>query len=78
MIYTMHAPINARSLRTLNLLGVRDILQSQQDRPLKDPSLSLVYDRPDARVYANAAAMPRAWVVGAQQVVEAEPGRSGR
>ncbi len=72
VIYTMHAPVNRRSLRTLSLLGVADIMQSQDDRPLTDPSLALVYDRPDARVYANRAAMPRAWVVGGQQVVSGE------
>jgi hypothetical protein len=69
------------ALRTLRLLGVRNVLGAKSvwpasppfDRPtpvapLRVPGLRTVYDGPDARVYRLAGALPRAWVVGAQQV----------
>ncbi len=37
--------------------------------PLSAPGLEQVYDGPDARLYRIEGAMPRAFVVGAQQVV---------
>ena len=72
VIHNQRAPINPRSLRALSLFGVADVLQAPQDPPLRQPGLRLVYDRRDARIYANARALPRAWVVGAQQVVAGE------
>ena len=54
MIHNQRAPINARSLRALSLFGVADVLQAPQDPPLREAGLRLVYDRRDARVYANS------------------------
>ena len=34
--------------------------------------LKATYKGPDAVIYANPEAMPRAWIVGAQRVVEGE------
>ena len=66
---TQLAPITPSSLRTFDLLGVADILQAPSDPPLRAPGLRLAYRGPDARVYANAGAMPRAALVGAVTVV---------
>jgi hypothetical protein len=49
------------ALRALGLLGVRDLLQQRSDRRLT--GLRVGYDGPDARVYENPRAQPRAWVV---------------
>jgi hypothetical protein len=56
------------ALRGLALLGVADLLQNQRDRPLD--RFSEEYAGPDARVYRNPSALPRAFLVGAQQVVD--------
>ncbi len=61
--------LDARRLRTLSLLGVADLLQPPGDPPLSVPGLRRVYAGPDARVYANDRAVPRATVVGGQEVV---------
>jgi hypothetical protein len=74
--------LTPRALRTLRLLGVTHVLGPKTvapgappfDRqvevpPLHVTGLSLVYDGPDARVYAVSGAMPRAWVAGRQQLV---------
>jgi hypothetical protein len=61
--------VDERRLRTLGLLGVADLLQPPGDAPLSLPGLRLAYRGPDARVYASERALPRAWVVGAQEVV---------
>jgi hypothetical protein len=50
------------ALRALGLLAVSRVMS---DRPLP---LREVYSGPDARVYANDDAVPRAFVVGAEQV----------
>jgi hypothetical protein len=55
-----------RALRALGLLGVTAIVQPPSERPL---ALRETYDGPDARIYANPHALPRAWVVGAERVV---------
>src|SRR5262249_25500286 len=52
------------ALRSLGLLAVSRVMS---DRPLP---LREVYSGPDARVYANDAAVPRAFVVGAEQVTD--------
>jgi hypothetical protein len=62
---TQLAPIDARSLRTFDLLGVSDIVQAPSDAPLREPGLRLAYSGADARIYSNARALPRAAVVGA-------------
>jgi hypothetical protein len=61
--------VDERRLHTLGLLGVADLLQPPRDPPLSVPGLRLAYRGPDARVYASDRALPRAWVVGAQEVV---------
>lgn len=57
-----------RALQALGLLGVTDLLQNRGDPPLRD--LQLAYSGPDARVYRNPSALPRAFLVGRQQVVQ--------
>lgn len=56
-------------LATLSVLGVSHVMQPATDPPLRVPGLRLVHDGPDARVYENENAQPRATVVSAQQVV---------
>ncbi|MBA3263202.1 MAG: YfhO family protein [Thermoleophilaceae bacterium] len=56
-------------LRTLRLLGVTDLQQSPNDEPLRADGVRLTYDGPDARLYRVEDALPRAFVVPAQQVV---------
>jgi hypothetical protein len=56
------------ALRALGLLGVTDLLQNHGDPPLRD--LQLAYSGPDARVYRNPAALPRAFLVSSQRVVD--------
>jgi hypothetical protein len=53
------------ALRALGLLSVGYVLTPPEDAPL---ALPLAYQGPDARVYANPAALPRAFLVGAQRV----------
>ena len=71
-VHTVRAQVNERSLRTLGLLGVASVIQQPEDPPLDVPGLQLVYDRPDARIFRNPEVMPRAWLVGAQQVVSSD------
>lgn len=61
--------LDERRLRTLDLLGVADVMQPKPSPPLGVPGLELAYEGPDARVYANPGALPRAFVVGGQRVV---------
>jgi hypothetical protein len=56
-----------RALRALALLGVTDLLQNQRDAPLR--GFQVAYAGDDARVYRNPAALPRAFLVGSQSVV---------
>jgi hypothetical protein len=64
---TQAAPAKPRALRALALLGVTSLLQDPGDRPL--PGLRIVYDGPDARIYRNPVRLPRAFLVGTQEVV---------
>jgi Bacterial membrane protein YfhO len=64
---TQSAPAKPRAYRALGLLGVTSLLQDPGDKPL--PGLRTVYDRPDARIYENPAELPRAFLVGNQEVV---------
>ena len=57
-------------LRYLSFLGVSRILQPPTDPPLRTEGLRVIYAGPDARIYANDAALPRAFVVGAQRRVD--------
>jgi hypothetical protein len=77
--------VTPQSLRMMRLLGVTHLMQAQAtfptqaplDRlvpvaPLRMPGLKLVYDRPDARIYRLEGALPRAFVVNAQRVVDGD------
>jgi Bacterial membrane protein YfhO len=64
---TLLAATTEPALRTLGLLGVADVVQPPAERRL--PGMRVTYDGPDARIYANPHALPRAWVVGGQRVV---------
>jgi hypothetical protein len=77
--------VTPRALRTLRLLGVTHILRGTTGRaadppyeptsdypPLGAPRLTEVYAGADARVYRLEGALPRAWVVPAQQIVDDE------
>jgi hypothetical protein len=57
------------ALRILSLLGVRDILEQKSQAPLQLPGVHVAYNGPDATIYANDRALPRAWLVAAQAVV---------
>lgn len=57
-------------LRSLSLLGVERILQPMEEPELHLPGLRVIHDGPDARVYANDGALPRAMVVGARRKVD--------
>ena len=77
--------VTPRALRTMRFLGVTHVLGPKTIEPdhppfhplvtvppLREPGLSVAYDGPDARVYKLAGALPRAFVVGAQRVVDGE------
>ena len=64
--------VTPERVRVLSLLGVRDVMEPTSDPPLDVPGLRLAYSGRDARVYSNASALPRAWVVGDQRVVDGE------
>ena len=72
VIAQIQAPVNDVSLRAFNLLSVTDIMSSRDVEPLREPGLRLAYDGPDARVYSNERALPRAFLVGATEVVDDE------
>jgi hypothetical protein len=55
-----------RALQALGLLGVTDLLQNRRDPPLH--GFEVAYDGPDARIYRNPAALPRAFLVDHQVV----------
>jgi hypothetical protein len=69
----------------MRLLGVTHLMQAQATFPTQAPldrlvpvaplhmaGLKLVYDRPDARIYRIEGALPRAFVVGSQRVVDGD------
>ncbi len=64
--------IDARSMAVLSLLGVADVITQRGEPRLGAPGLRVAYDGPDARIYANDRALPRAWVVSGQRVVSGE------
>ena len=59
-------------LRVLNALGVADVMQGPAEPPLDLPGLKRVYSGRDAQVYSNSNALPHAWVVGDERVVDGE------
>jgi hypothetical protein len=62
--------VDEERLHYLSFLGVSRILQPPTDPLLRTEGLRVVYAGPDARVYANDAALPRAFVVGARRRVD--------
>jgi Bacterial membrane protein YfhO len=62
--------VRPRALRTLRLLGVTDLMQPPRAEPLRFDGLKLAYEGRDARVYRVHGALPRAFVAGAQHVVD--------
>jgi Bacterial membrane protein YfhO len=64
--------LTPRALRTLSLLGVADILVPPGGPPPRLRGLRLAYSGRDANVWANDRALPRAWLVGGQQLVSSE------
>jgi hypothetical protein len=56
------------ALKALGILGVQHLLQQRRDKPLRE--FRPVYQGPDARVYENPAALPRAFVVDRQVVAD--------
>ena len=69
---TTSAQLTEAALPAFRLLSVTDIAQDPEEPPVETPSLPLSYDERDLRVYATPRALPRAGVVGAQQVVPGE------
>jgi hypothetical protein len=67
---TLQIRTDPLALRTLGLLGVKDIIAAPGGKPV--PGLRVTYDGPDARLYGNPDALPRAWVVAGQQRVAGE------
>jgi hypothetical protein len=61
---------DARSRHALGLLSVTRILQPPEEDPITDARV--VYDGPDARVYANDFALPRVILVDRQRTVAGE------
>ncbi|MEA2364195.1 MAG: hypothetical protein QOD71_3340 [Thermoleophilaceae bacterium] len=55
-----------RALQALGLLGVTDLLQNRRDPPLR--GFEVAYEGPDARIYRNPGALPRAFLVDRQVV----------
>jgi hypothetical protein len=66
---TIQGSLEPATMRVLSLYGVRDILEQKHEPPLDVPGLRVVYDGPDATIYANPDAMPRTWLVTGQVVV---------
>jgi hypothetical protein len=69
---TAEALATPAALRGMSLLSVGDVIQDPDDPPSRLPGLERVYDGPDARVYRNADALPRAFLVERQRVVDGE------
>jgi hypothetical protein len=69
-IPTAEAKQTPRALRGMSLLSVTDIVQDPADPPSRLPGLELAYSGRDARVYRNPGALPRAFLVDRQRVVD--------
>lgn len=61
-----------QTLRILSLLGVRNFLAQNGQKPLNLPGLHVVYHRSDATIYDNDNALPRVWMVTSQHVVDGD------
>jgi hypothetical protein len=72
---TTSARLTPAALPAFRLLSVTDIAQDPDEPPVEAPALPLSYDERDLRVYATPRPLPRAGVVGSQQVVPDEEGQ---
>jgi hypothetical protein len=66
---TSAAAATPTAAHALGLFGVDYLLQNQGDPPLPLPGAKVAYEGPDARVYTNPGALPRAFLVDRQRVV---------
>lgn len=66
---TTLAQSTPHALRILGLLGVTSLLQDPVDPPLRGSSVRLAYSGADARIYTNALALPRTFLVDRQVTV---------
>jgi hypothetical protein len=71
---TAVAEPTAKALRALSLLSVSDVVQDPSGERLRLPGLRLVYAGPDAWIYRNLRAVPRAFVVERQRTVTGAAG----
>jgi hypothetical protein len=69
---TAEAMATPAALRGMSLLSVADVIQDPSDPPSRLPGLTLAYSGPDARVYRNANALPRTFLVDRQQIVDGD------
>ncbi len=68
-LFTTAPTLTPQGLRALDLLSVTDIVEAKPTSfPLVQPGLTLAYKAPDAQIYSNSGALPRAFLVGAQSV----------
>jgi hypothetical protein len=72
---TTSAVLTSEALPAFRLLSVTDILQDPPEPRVHDPELPIRYDGKDLRVYETPRPLPRAGVVGSQQVVPDEEGQ---
>jgi hypothetical protein len=66
---TQRAVPTRKGLHAMSLLSVTDIMQGPGDPAVHLPGLRLAYSGPDARVYRNTQALPRAFLVPHQRSV---------
>ena len=62
--------IDPERLHFLSMLGVERVMQPVGDPVLRVPGLRVVHEGPDARVYENLRALPRAMMVAGRRRVE--------
>jgi hypothetical protein len=72
VIPQIQAPVNERTLRAFSLLSVADVVASRDAERPRGPGLKLAYDGPDARIYANRRALPRAFLVSGARIAYGE------
>jgi hypothetical protein len=69
---TLDNGLTPDTMKVLSLFGVRDVLEDVHGPLLQVPGLRLVYNGPDAKIYANDDSLPRTWLVAAQDVVKGD------
>lgn len=66
---TVYNSLPPSTMRILSLFGVRDLLEQPHEPVPNIPGLRVAYRGSDATVYRNPDALPRTWLVAAQEVV---------